>query len=114
MEFTLNMALLNNQAFVKKSPYFLTVIREGLFSVSVDQIPLVEYFVVINGIKKEDKITIKLYKNVQDGKWYDQSYSEEAELNSPEFGIPAINPQVKRAIDEYEANRILAGTKNFA
>jgi hypothetical protein len=40
---------------------------------------------------------------VEDGKWYDQNYSEEAIDNSPEFGIPDVNQEIKRAIDDYEA-----------
>ena len=30
-------------------------------------------------------------------------YSEEAELNSPEFGIPEMNTELKTVLDAYEA-----------
>ena len=45
---------------------------------------------------------LKFYKTVSDGKWYDKSYSEEAELNSPEFGIPEMNKELKAVLDAYE------------
>jgi hypothetical protein len=44
-EFQLHFPLLNRVAKVRKSPYSLVILREGLYSVSVDKLPLVEYYV---------------------------------------------------------------------
>jgi hypothetical protein len=45
---------------------------------------------------------LKFYKTVSEGKWYDKNYSEEAELNSPEFGIPEVNNEIKAVLDAHE------------
>jgi hypothetical protein len=58
--------------------------------VSVDKLPLIEYYVFDSPVKSE-QLKLKFCKTVSDGKWYDKSYSEEAELHSPEFGIPEMN-----------------------
>lgn len=97
-----NLAALRRNAMVRKGDYDLTILREGLFSITVDRLPLVEYFVFFDHPVKAEQIKVKVYKT-QDGKWYDNKYSEEAELNSPEFGAPAINKEIKDAIDNYEA-----------
>jgi hypothetical protein len=105
--YQLDLALLNKKGQVKKAPYYLTVIRKGIFSVSVDQVPLTEYYVLFDHQDKSQQIKIKVYKT-PDGKWYDAAFSEEAELNSPEFGIPEINNAVKQAIDNHEAAAVSA------
>ena len=81
----------------------LVILREGLYSVSVDKLPLVEYFVFFDSLVKTEQLKLKFYRTVADGKWYDKSYSEEAELNSPEFGIPEMNRELKTVLDAYEA-----------
>lgn len=100
--FQMHFTLLNRVGEVRKSPYSLVILREGLYSVSVDKVPLIEYYVYFDGPFKADQIKLKFYKTVPDGKWYDKSYSEEAELHSPEFGIPEMNEGLKAAIDAYE------------
>jgi hypothetical protein len=102
-EFQLHFPLLNRVAKIRKSPYSLVILREGLYSVSVDRLPLVEYFVFFDSPVKAEQLKLKFYKTVSDGKWYDKSYSEEAELNSPEFGIPEMNKELKAGLDAYEA-----------
>ena len=102
-EFQLHFPLLNRVAKIRKSPYSLVILREGLYSVSVDKLPLVEYFVFFDSPVKAEQLKLKFYKTVSDGKWYDKSYSEEAELNSPEFGIPEMNKELKAGLDAYEA-----------
>jgi hypothetical protein len=100
-----NVSALNRSGSVRKSDYTLTVLKEGTYSVTVDTVPLVEYFVFFDNAVKSEQIKLKLYKT-QDGKWYDKLHSEEAELNSPEFGAPVLNSEVKHAIDSYEANHV--------
>jgi hypothetical protein len=102
-EFQLNFPLVNRVAQIKKSPYSLVILREGLYSISVDKLPLVEYFVFFDSPVKGEQMKFKFYKTVSDGKWYDKSYSEEAELHSPEFGIPEMNKGLKAVLDTYEA-----------
>ena len=102
-EFQLYFPLVNRTATVRKSPYSLVILREGLYSVSVDRLPLVEYYVYFDSPQKGDQIKLKFYKTVSDGKWYDKNYSEEAELNSPEFGIPEMNLELKSVLDTYES-----------
>ena len=111
-EFQLHFPLLNRVAKIRKSPYSLIILREGLYSVSVDKLPLVEYFVFFDSPLKADQLKLKFYKTVSDGKWYDKSYSEEAELNSPEFGIPEMNKELKSVLDAYEAQH--AQQKRFS
>jgi len=106
--FELELALLNKKAEVTKSAFALTIIRENMFSVSVDRLPLVEYFVLINSQDKKDRIITKVYKTTSDGKWYDKNYSEEAESNSPEFGIPEIIHEIKKAINSRESLQVTA------
>jgi hypothetical protein len=101
-EFQLNFPLVNRVAQVRKSPYSLVILREGLYSVSVDKLPLVEYFVFFDSPAKGDQLKFKFYKTINDGKWYDKTYSEEAELNSPEFGIPEMNKELKSVLDAYD------------
>jgi hypothetical protein len=101
-EFQLHFPLLNREAQIRKSNYSLVILREGLYSVSVDRLPLTEYFVFFNNPVKSEQLKFKFYKT-KEGKWYDKSYSEEAELNSPEFGLPQINTGLKAVIDVYEA-----------
>ena len=101
-KFEMDLALINKKGLVKKSPFYLTVIREVLFTVSVEQVPLTEYYVLIAADDYKDQLKIKVYR-ASDGRWYDKTFSEEAESNSPEFGIPAINQQLKAAIDSYES-----------
>src|SRR5580693_7647977 len=102
-EFQLHFPLLNRVAKVRKSPYSLVILREGLYSVSVDKLPLIEYYVFFDSPIKGEQMKLKFYKTVSDGKWYDKSYSEEAELNSPEFGIPEINKELKVVLDAHDA-----------
>ena len=111
-EFQLHFPLLNRVAKIRKSPYSLVILREGLYSVSVDKLPLVEYFVFFDSPVKAEQLKLKFYKTVSDGKWYDKSYSEEAELNSPEFGIPEMNKELKAGLDAYEAQH--AQQKRFS
>ena len=54
----------------------------------------------------------KFYKTLSDGKWYDKVYSEEAELHSPEFGIPEMNNELKAVLDVHEAEH--AKQKTFS
>ena len=99
--FQIDVALFRKHGQVKKNPFDLTLLREGLFSVSVDSLPLTEYYVFFDHPLKSEQIKVKVYKTL-DGKWYDKNYSEEAELYSPEFGAPEIANEIKRAIDAYE------------
>ena len=105
-EFPLYFPLVNRTATIRKSPYSLVILREGLYSVSVDKLPLVEYFVFFDSPLKSDQMKLKFYKTKSDGKWYDKSISEEAELNSPEFGIPGMNDELKALIDAYESDLV--------
>jgi len=98
----IHFPLLNRDAIVRKSSFSHVVLREGQYSVSVDRIPLTEYFVFFDSPVKAEQIKLKLYKD-QVGKWFDKAYSEEAELHSPEFGIPQLIAGVKPVIDAYEA-----------
>lgn len=102
-EFQLHFPIVNRIAKVRKSPYSLVILRESLYSVSVDKLPLVEYYVFFDSPMKGEQLKLKFYKTVSDGKWYDKSYSEEAELNSPEFGIPEINKELKAVLDAHDA-----------
>lgn len=102
--FQIDVTGLGKVARVKKGSYFLSILREGLFSVSVERMPLVEYFVFFDDPVKANQIKVKIYKTL-DGKWYDRKYSEEAEVYSPEFGVPEINNQIKEAIDAHESHR---------
>ena len=111
-EFQLHFPLLNRIAKVRKSPYSLVILREGLYSVSVDKLPLVEYYVFFDSPIKGEQMKLKFYKTVSDGRWYDKSYSEEAELNSPEFGIPEMNNELKAVLDAYDASH--AKHKSFS
>jgi len=111
-EFQLYFPLLNRMAKIRKSPYSLVILREGLYSVSVDKLPLVEYFVFFESPMKSEQLKLKFYKTVSDGKWYDRYYSEEAELNSPEFGIPGMNKELKALLDVYETQH--AQQKKFS
>lgn len=106
--FQIESAILNRSAEIHQSDYSLTILRQGSHTISVDRIPLIEYYVFFDSILKADQIKIKLYKTVKDGKWYDASYSEEAELNSPEFGIPVINVEIKKLIALYESRFMTA------
>jgi hypothetical protein len=101
-EFQLHFPLINRTAKIRKSPFSLVILREGLYSVSVDKLPLVEYYVFFDSPVKADQLKFKFYKTLSDGKWYDKSYSEEAELKSPEFGIPEMNPELKAILNVYE------------
>src|SRR5450631_3149250 len=101
-EFQLHFPLLNRTANIRKSPYSLVILREGLYSVSVDKLPLIEYYVFFDNAVKGEQIKLKFYRTLSDGKWYDKSYSEEAELNSPDFGIPEMNAGLKAVLDVYE------------
>jgi hypothetical protein len=96
------LSAFRRNGLVKKDDFDLTILREGQFSVTVDRLPLVEYFVFFDHPVKAEQIKVKVYKT-KEGKWYDRWYSEEAELNSPEFGAPAINNEIKKAIDKYES-----------
>jgi hypothetical protein len=111
-EFQLHFPLLNRTAKIKKSPYSLVILREGLYSVSVDRLPLVEYYVFFESPLKSEQMKFKFYKTLSDGKWYDKMYSEEAELNSPEFGIPEMNAGLKAFIDAHESEH--AKEKSFS
>jgi hypothetical protein len=102
-EFQLHFPIVNRIAKIRKSPYSLVILREGLYSVSVDKLPLVEYYIFFDSPEKGDQMKLKFYKTVSDGKWYDKSYSEEAELNSPEFGIPEMNKEIKAVLDAHES-----------
>jgi hypothetical protein len=102
----MHFTLLNRVGEVRKSPFSLVILREGLYSVSVDKVPLIEYYIYFDSSLKADQIKLKFYKTVPDGKWYDKSYSEEAELHSPEFGIPEMNAELKSAIDAYENTHV--------
>ncbi len=101
--FQMHFVLLNRTGEVRKSPFSLVILREGLYSVSVDKVPLIEYYVYFDSPLKSDQLKLKFYKTVADGRWYDKSYSEEAEMHSPEFGIPEMNAELKAAIDAYES-----------
>lgn len=105
-EFQLHFPLVNRVAQVRKSPYSLVILREGLYSVSVDKLPLVEYFVFFDSPVKGEQLKLKFYKTLSDGRWYDKFYSEEAELNSPEFGIPEMNRELKAVLDAYDATHV--------
>ena len=100
--FSIQVAGLHKTGEVRKSSHHLSILREGLFSVTVERLPLVEYFVFFDNPIKAQQIKVKIYKTL-DGKWYDKNYSEEAEVYSPEFGLPEINREIKNAIDAYES-----------
>jgi len=102
-EFQLHFPLVNRVGHIRKSPYSLVILREGLYSVSVDRLPLVEYFVFFDSPVKSEQMKFKFYKTQSDGKWYDKAYSEEAELHSPEFGIPEMNNELKAVLEAHEA-----------
>jgi len=102
-EFQLHFPIVNKVAKIRKSPYSLVILREGLYSVSVDKLPLIEYYVFFDSPIKGEQMKLKFYKTISDGKWYDKSYSEEAELHSPEFGIPEINKEIKAVLDAHES-----------
>jgi hypothetical protein len=101
--FQIYSTLIDRVGQVKKSTYNLTILRETFFSVAVEKLPLTEYFVFFDHPSKSEQIKAKLYKTISDNKWYDKHYSEEAELNSPEFGIPELNSEIKKAIDVFES-----------
>ncbi len=105
LDFQLHFPLVNRVAQIRKLPYSLVILREGLYSVSVHKLPLVEYFVFFDSPMKSEQMKLKFYKTAE-GKWYDKSYSEEAELNSPEFGIPQMNTGLKAVIDMYESQHM--------
>jgi hypothetical protein len=102
--FEIELPLINRKATVKKAPFYLTIVRDNLSSVTVDRLPLVEYFVFFDHAKKAEQIKAKVFKT-EDGRWYDTSHSEDVDSYSPEFGIPEINVEIKKAIDAYEATR---------
>jgi len=102
-EFQLHFPLVNRVAQIRKSPYSLVILREGLYSVSVDKLPLIEYFVFFDSPVKGEQMKFKFYKTLSDGKWYDKAYSEEAELHSPEFGIPEMNNELKAVLEAHDA-----------
>ena len=110
-EFQLHFPLVNRIAQIRKSPYSLVILREGLYSVSVDKLPLLEYYVFFDSPVKGEQMKFKFYKTLSDGKWYDKAYSEEAELHSPEFGIPEMNKELKAVLDVHEAKH--AEQKSF-
>ena len=97
-----SLSALRRNGLVRKSDYDLSVLRETLYSVLVERIPLIEYFVLFDHPVKSEQIKVKVYKT-KDGKWYDKKLSEEAELNTPEFGAPTLNDEVKDAIDKFES-----------
>jgi hypothetical protein len=111
-EFQLHFPLVNRVGKIKKSPYSLVILREGLYSVSVDRLPLIEYYVFFDSPEKKEQMKFKFYKTLGDGKWYDKAYSEEAELHSPEFGIPEMNKELKAVLDAHEAEH--SKTKSFS
>jgi hypothetical protein len=100
--FQISVPTLHTMGQVRKSFYHQSILREGLFSVSVERLPLIEYFVFFDNPIKAEQMKVKVYKTL-DGKWYDKSYSEEAEIYTPEFGLPDINAEIKNAIDLYES-----------
>jgi len=102
-EFQLHFPLVNRIAHIKKTPYSLVILREGLYSVSVDRLPLIEYFVFFDSPVKNEQMKFKFYKTQSDGRWYDKAYSEEAELHSPEFGIPEMNKELKAVLEAHES-----------
>lgn len=102
-KFQIHLPLINRNFQVRKSSFDLIILREALFSVTIDNLPLIEYFVFFDHSLKNEQIKAKVYKTVADRKWYDKNYSEEAALNSPEFCIPEINSEIKKAIDVYES-----------
>ena len=110
--FQIESAILNRKADVLRSPYSLTILRQGKHSVSVDKVPVIEYFAFFDSRIKADQVKIKVYKTVSDDRWYDSSYSEEAEVNSPEFGIPGITEEVKSLIEKFEAKHKMAELVN--
>ena len=62
--FQMHFTLLNRVGEVRKSPYSLVILREGLYSVSVDKVPLIEYYIYFDGPFKADQIKLKFYKTV--------------------------------------------------
>ena len=100
--FNIDLPLINRTGAVKKTAFYLTILREGSFNVSVDRVALTEYYVFFDHPLKSEQIKVKLYKTVTDNKWYDKTYSEEAEIYTPEFGVSYIKDEIKKAIDHYE------------
>jgi hypothetical protein len=100
--FQIEVPRLNKIGQVRKAPFDLSILREEFFAVSVERLPLIEYFVFFDDSVKAEQIKVKLYKTLA-GRWYDKNYSEEAEVYSPEFGLPEVNSEIKKAIDTYES-----------
>lgn len=100
--FEISIPLLPRVGQVKKTGFSLILLRKGKFSVSVDRLPLIEYFIFFDHPVRSEQIKVKLYRDPSDGRWYDRYHSEEAELHTPEFGIDDINAELKKAIDAYE------------
>jgi hypothetical protein len=110
--FQIKITSLPKNAQVIRAPFDLTILRERQYSVSVDRLPLIEYYVFFNDPVKEQQVKVKVYKTLE-GKWYDKFLSEEAELHSPEFGIQQINDEVKAAIDMHEVQPEKVKANNF-
>jgi hypothetical protein len=102
--FDIDLALMNKTGHVKKTLFYLTMIKDDASPVLVDTLPLIEYYVLIDHENKKEQVKAKLYKTMTDGRWYDRGYSEEAEIYSPEFGIPEINKELKKLIDNFETS----------
>lgn len=105
-QFNINLPSLNKSARVYTAPFRLTVLKGELGDITVDSIPLKEYYVLADGYYTLEPTKHKVYKTLDSAAWYDRQFSEDAEFNSPEFGIPQINEEIKRAIDAYEAAHI--------
>ena len=101
-QFKINLPALNKSARVYSKPFHLTVLKEEGGQVRIENLELKEYYVMVDGYYTIDPTKHKVYRNIMTGQWYDKNFSEDAEFNSPEFGIPEINAQVKQAIDRYE------------
>ena len=103
-QFNINLPSLNKSARVIAAPFRLTILNGELGDITVDSIALKEYYVLADGYYTLEPTKHKVYKTVNGGFWYDKHFSEDAEFNSPEFGIPQINSEIKKAIDAYEAS----------
>jgi hypothetical protein len=103
-QFNINLSSINRSARVYTAPFRLTVLNGELGDITVDSIPLKEYYVLADGYYTLEPTKHKVYKTVEGGFWYDKHFSEDAEFNSPEFGIPQINEEIKKAIDALEGS----------
>ena len=108
-QFYIKLQGILKSAKVSTLPFTLTILKDESGDLSIQSLPLREYFVIVDEYFTTEPTKHKVFKLINGSTWYDKNYSEEAEFNSPEFGIPEINAQIKVAIDAYEASHQISG-----